>query len=666
MSAVYLDTVWRPELLAPAGREDVLHAVLAAGADAVYLSGKQYNMRRHRRDFHFDDSALERAVVHTHGLGRRIYVTVNILLGQSELPALRDYLALLDGLEVDGIIVQDLGVLRICRELGFRPELHASTMLNVSCAEGAAALRHLGVTRVVTSRDITLADARRIAEQGGVEVEYFIHGDMCSVLSGQCLTSGLIFGKSSNRGQCMKPCRWAYDLVSETSGRVIKEGAYLLASRDMCLLQQVPELVRYHIDSLKIEGRMRPAETLVPIVSAYRKAIDRAVEEPLKPARDSAETLERYRTRTRNLTTGFAFRCPDDDFMDMSGEREPIIFSTHGHLRTSDTGFPADSARPQLPSPDSLPIPKLTVLAGTPETAGAALEAGCDRLVLSWEGDLSPSGGWSLAEIAELHRRTEADGRTLWITTPRIIDEAAVLSLRHFAESGVPVDGYVLTDLAALEVLPRENREFWADPALNIMNAEAAMLVLEQGLTGIMPAPEASLKSLAEMIAETPQCAYDLLVHGPLTGMLLEHCLIAMNTQHLSKKDFCQMPCALDRFDLVDRYGNRRRVCTDRYCRNHILLEHDLAMLPVLEQILALGPAAIRIDARVYDAAATARLIGFYRDFLLEPDRRDALRAEFATVFPPEKHTFGAYPLGVCRDEEISRLEIKREEQNER
>ncbi len=654
----------RPELLAPAGRLDVLDAVLTAGADAAYVSGKRFNMRRHRRDFHFADGELATAVATAHGLGRRLYVTVNALLGQDEMAPLRDYLQLLATLSVDAIIVQDLAVVKLVRELGLRLPLHASTMMNVSCAAAAMMLREWGFTRAVTSRDITLEAVRRLRQESGLEVEYFLHGDLCSVLSGRCLSSGIIFGKSANRGQCMKPCRWAYDLWSEGSGQKVRENVFLLASRDLCLLQHLPELVEAGVDSLKIEGRMRPAETLAPIVAAYRQAIDRTVAEPLAAAKLLAEGTDRQRARTRDLTTGFAFRHPDDSFMGVDGEREPLVFSTHGRVRAL-----ADAELPEWPAGLDLRTPQrqpgLSVVVGTVAGAEAALAAPCDWLLLSWEGNLTPESGWTLGELAGLVERARAAGVPALLCTPRVVDGRSAGELRQVVEAGLGFAGFVVTEPAALGILAGVPGQRWAEATMNVLNAEAANWLRGQGVTRIMPALEASLAEIAALIAAAPACEFDLLAHGPLTGMLVEHCLIAMHTQGGSKTDFCRMPCAVDQFSLVDRQGNRRRIHADRYCRNHLMLEADLATLPHLDRLLALGPASLRLDGRIYPPEMLTTLIASYRQTLAEPDQGAALLAQFERRYPSSRHTLGAYPLGICRDEEISRLDLKREEHRE-
>ena len=793
------------ELLAPAGRMDVFRAVLEAGADAVYIAGKQFNMRRHRKDFNFSAEELGTAVREARAADRKLYVTVNTLVGQREIPGLRDYLRYLADIGVDAVIVQDLAVVSLIHDDKLKLPLHASTMMNVSGADTARVLKDWGFTRLVTSRDITIDAVRRIKEEAGIEVEYFLHGDMCSALSGQCLTSGVLFGKSGNRGQCMKPCRWAYDLVSESTGRTIKEGAFLLASRDMCLLQHIPELIDAGVDSLKIEGRMRPAETLVPIVRAYRKALDRAAAEPLAANKLFTEATEQQKTRTRNLTTGFAFQHPDDSFVDPSGEREPIIFSTHGRLKTvaesqsiirlhqgfgeqvnqslinnqdskkegeqSPAAPPAagtaesinplsSQATPGLEEPASWirqspaappaagtaesikPLacpPELTVVAGTVENARAALAAGCDRLILSWEGALNAESGWTLEDLKTTCAAANKQSVPVMLTTPRVLDQRSARELRQVFQAALPLTGYVLATVGALAIVgegmgngeysrvkelrsrgsrtsniehrtfnvqhptsnvegvgegcgmqreyPISNKEhgtskengcgrngsprksgttvLWAGAGMNVLNAESANWLRRHGVSRIMPAPEASLESIAHMVEEAPGCEFEFLVHGPLEGMLVEHCLIAMNTQHASKSDFCPMPCGVDQFTLVDKRGARRRIFPDRYCRNHIILEHDLAAMGILDQLLALRPASLRIDGRLYTEKVLGQLIQYYRNWLDDAAGRSALETDFERDFPAETHSLGAYPLGICRDEEISRIDLKREEKKE-
>lgn len=317
------------ELLAPAGRWDVLEAVVSAGADAVYLGSKKFNMRLHRSDYNFTDEQLISAVNFTHKHGVKIYITVNNLLSDNEIDELRLFLEFLQEIGADAVIIQDLGVICIAHQMNLGLALHSSTMMNAHSVLMAKELKELGISRIIASRDITIAQAKEIHEKCDIEVEYFVHGDMCSAQSSQCYSSGVLFGKSSNRGECMKPCRWKYTLVDAKSGRGfgdINEG-YFLAMNDLCLLQHIPSLAQAGICSFKIEGRMRDAKHLNELVSIYRRSIDSYLASPSFYYADMNDMERVYKTRVRNLSTSVSLALAQTSTFDYTGNREPLFLS---------------------------------------------------------------------------------------------------------------------------------------------------------------------------------------------------------------------------------------------------------------------------------------------------------------------------------------------------
>ena len=226
------------ELLAPAGTWEALEAAVKAGADAVYLGGKHFNMRMHEGDFNFDDEALKRAVDYAHAHDVRLYITLNNLISDEEIPALREYLAYLEKIRPDAILVQDFAVLELVHEMGLTIPLHTSVMMNTHNENAIERLKEYGITRIVVGREMTLSELSLFCERTGIEVEYFMHGDMCMSESGQCIHSGVLFGQSGNRGRCLKPCRWPYQLIDDETGEVLdkeSEGPYKLALKDMCM-----------------------------------------------------------------------------------------------------------------------------------------------------------------------------------------------------------------------------------------------------------------------------------------------------------------------------------------------------------------------------------------------------------------------------------------------
>ena len=254
------------ELLSPAGNRDALVAAISCGADAVYLGYTAFGARSYAGNF--DAEQLRDAVEYAHERGKRIYVTVNTLVKQCETDDLCDVLELLSRCDVDAIIVQDLGVARIARSRFPQLTLHASTQMTIHNAQGARLMRDEGFARVVPARECSLAELRRMADTG-VEIEAFAHGALCVAVSGQCLFSSMIGGRSGNRGRCAQPCRLPYQLEDGTSG-------YLLSTRDLMLIDRLPQLRDAGVYSFKLEGRMKRPEYVGVVTRAYREALDAA------------------------------------------------------------------------------------------------------------------------------------------------------------------------------------------------------------------------------------------------------------------------------------------------------------------------------------------------------------------------------------------------------
>ncbi len=252
------------EVLAPAGSYDSFRAALAAGADAVYAGGPHFGARAYAENF--TEEQLLQAIDEAHLHGRRLYLTVNTLVKDQELPQLYSYLEPLYRGGLDAVIVQDAGVFQTIRSCFPGLDIHASTQMTITGAEGAEFLKECGAVRVVPARELSLEEIRHMKQATGMEIECFVHGALCYCYSGQCLLSSLIGGRSGNRGQCAQPCRLRY-----TSGG---EKGYLLSLKDICTLELIPDLIEAGIDSFKIEGRMKRPEYVAGVTSMYRKYVD--------------------------------------------------------------------------------------------------------------------------------------------------------------------------------------------------------------------------------------------------------------------------------------------------------------------------------------------------------------------------------------------------------
>ncbi len=271
----------RAELLAPAGSFESMKAAVAAGADAVYIGGSRFGARAYADNL--DEERMLEAIDYAHLHGVSLYMTVNTLLKEKELEGLYGYLAPYYERGLDAVIVQDLGVLTAVRRWFPDLHIHASTQVTVTGAGGARLLKELGAVRVVTARELSLAELRDIHENVDIEIESFVHGALCYCYSGQCLLSSLIGGRSGNRGRCAQPCRLPYDVTVGTGGaeRYLngRNERYVMSMKDLCTLDILPDILESGVYSLKIEGRMKSPEYTAGVVSIYRKYVDLCLRE---------------------------------------------------------------------------------------------------------------------------------------------------------------------------------------------------------------------------------------------------------------------------------------------------------------------------------------------------------------------------------------------------
>ncbi len=268
----------RPELLAPAGDYACFESAIRSGADAVYL-GSSFSARAYAKNFTEDE--LLKALDLAHLYGKKIYLTLNIVMKDTELEGILSFLDPFYRAGLDGVIVQDIGLISFIRRAFPGLPIHASTQMCITDAQGIRLLQDLGVTRVVPARELSLREIEGIGKETGIELECFIHGALCYSYSGKCLLSSLIGGRSGNRGRCAQPCRLPYD------------GAYPLSCKDLCVLTILPELIGAGIASFKIEGRMKSADYVAGVTKIYRKYIDLFLEDPKKEWHVGKEDLDR-------------------------------------------------------------------------------------------------------------------------------------------------------------------------------------------------------------------------------------------------------------------------------------------------------------------------------------------------------------------------------------
>ena len=306
------------ELLAPAGNYEKFKTALYFGADAIYLSGKNFGLRAFAGNF--SDEEILSACKEAHSLNKKVYVTCNIVAKDEDFNGFEKYLKVLEKAGVDGVIASDVGVITFIREKAPKLDVHVSTQANVINSYSANFFASLGVKRIVLARELSIDQIKEIRKNldKNVELEAFVHGAMCISYSGRCLLSNYFTGRDSNHGECVQCCRWKYTIkeVSREDENEVQEddrGTYIFNSKDMNLVNHLQELKDAGVDSLKIEGRMKSQYYVATVVNAYRKALDML---PNKPSKDILDELEK--TSHRRYTTGFMFGADDKEFLEDS------------------------------------------------------------------------------------------------------------------------------------------------------------------------------------------------------------------------------------------------------------------------------------------------------------------------------------------------------------
>ncbi len=303
------------ELLAPAGNREKLEVAIAYGADAVYFGGRDFSLRA--RAGNFSAAEIPDAIAYCRERGVRAYLTLNLFAGNHDLSPLTTFLQELRSLPPDALIVADPGVVSLCRELLPAVPLHLSTQSNTLNYRAASFWSRQGISRINLARELSRTEIAEIIHRvPEMEFEVFVHGAMCMAYSGRCLLSAVLTGRHANRGDCAQPCRWSYSLVEETRPGELMEleedrrGSYIFNSRDLCLLERLPELQAAGVRAVKIEGRMKSAYYTAVVTRVYRQAIDRlAQERDFTPSAVKAWKNELTRVSHRRYTEGFIDGC---------------------------------------------------------------------------------------------------------------------------------------------------------------------------------------------------------------------------------------------------------------------------------------------------------------------------------------------------------------------
>lgn len=307
------------ELLSPAGDLDRLKFAFMYGADAVYIGGVNYSLRANAKNFNNEE--IKEAVNYAHNLNKKVYVTVNIVFHNEELNGLKEYLLYLDSINVDGIIVSDIVVMKLHKELNLKLELHISTQASISNKESALFYKNLGAKRLVLARECSKNDIKEIKKTTNLDLEAFIHGAMCTSISGRCVLSNYCTNRDSNRGGCAQICRWEFDYLNK-SGEKITDTPFSMTPKDLNMVPFIKEMIDVGINSFKIEGRMRSVYYIATVILIYRRLIDKIVNNTLTNAYTSYCLNILNRCANRESTPQFFDKLPGVDEQYYLGRQE--------------------------------------------------------------------------------------------------------------------------------------------------------------------------------------------------------------------------------------------------------------------------------------------------------------------------------------------------------
>ncbi len=379
----------KPELLVPASSLEVLKIAVMYGADAVYIGGEAFGLRAKAKNFSHED--MKEGIEFAHAHGCKVHVTVNILAHNRDLDGVREYLWELKELHPDALIIADPGIFTYAREICPEIEAHVSTQANNTNVETYRFWHRLGAKRVVTARELSLAEIKEI--RAGIpedlEVETFIHGAMCISYSGRCLLSNYLTGRDANQGACTHPCRWKYSIVEEQRpGEYMpvfenERGTYIFNSKDLCMIEHLDDLIDAGVDSMKIEGRMKTALYVATVARTYRKAIDDYLESPEK----YKSNMDWYRDQISNctyrqFTTGFFYGKPDENSQIYDSNTYVKEYTYLGFAEEIDErGFARITQRNKFTVGETIEIMKpngdnvQTVVRGIYDSEGSAMES---------------------------------------------------------------------------------------------------------------------------------------------------------------------------------------------------------------------------------------------------------------------------------------------------
>lgn len=648
------------ELLSPAGNIESLRAAIFSGADAVYCGGTQFSARRNAKNF--TEEELDDAIRMCHLYGVKLYVAVNILIKESELKPAIQYTKSLIEKGVDGIIIQDLGLMNLVRQQSDEIKINASTQITAASYEAVDFCKSLGADRVVLARELSFAEIKSIREKTDAELETFVHGALCMSWSGQCLLSSVIGGRSGNRGLCAQPCRLTYSL--EKDAKIIKSNLPLLSPKDICLAEKLGDLSGV-ADSLKIEGRMKSPEYTASVTSLYKKAIsgdilDTDIEKTLSFFSRGGSSLGYFDGRTfdkmMDYTQSGKISADRKDAVELKSEdlrkKRKISFVLNAHtgmpisLAAFCDGFSAESTgdvleaarkdfdevrmAEQLEKLGDTPFEKDEIVINhskNPFVPVSVVNALRRSVCAQIEEQICASFKKTTKEISlpEPKHTKKRPTLVVEVTTKEQLNAAHNMGITEI------IAGYELskktdadfvmcpaikkendkTEISAKKIVAQnigqlsESCEIYGGERLNVTNSATVRVLVEKGLKRVTLSPELNIKEIKEITKNT-DFPTEVIAYGRLPVMVMENCVI-------KSQGLCSLQGG--KFNLIDRMGERFPILCEN-CRNILLNSVPLYMADKMDDLLSLDVDVLRLKFTTETGDETKKVIRAYRDAL--------------------------------------------------
>lgn len=608
------------ELLAPIGNFEILNHLIDSKADAFYLGGKEFNMRMHRKNFNFDNNELKEAVELIHSRAKKVYITVNNLINEEEIEFALNYLKFLEKIKPDAIIVQDMSIIKLINDNNIKLEVHSSVMMNVHNIYMIKMLKKLGVTRIVASREMELKTVKLLKSQCDMEFEYFTHGDMCIAHGSQCHYSKTIFNMSSNRGKCMKPCRWKFDIDFANERYNV---GFPLAVKDLCMYENIPELINSGVSSFKIEGRMRSHDYLLNLINIYSDSIDRFISDPFSFHRDKDfEYL--YQNRKRDLSTAFAFGNLGLENINERYEGTGKFYSTGKVFSKAIEEFSKSEKRIEeiqnkiMLNKDHSNIDintktNLSIRVNNFEQAIMSAKEGVDIIYINFSGFI-PSNDIKLSDIKVLKLSYPSTKFILALDKMSYEDDHNMIE--HIAKnSSDAIDGFLITNLGQLSLLKDyAEYELYGDYSLNIYNSKSMNFYKELSLYKYTHSIESGLDNLINTSLNS-SLESEIIVQGSPTVMYLEHNVFENISSEIYKDHLAKVKSnsQVMSLNLIDELGLKHPILIDDKNRNHMLLSKDLSYIDIVAELISLRISTLRIEASNYSLNETKDHIRAYK-----------------------------------------------------